>query len=157
MLLLLPAIAGAATCNTKDIKATTPDSDFIDNGDGTLVHKKTGLMWKRCVEGTYGDNCETGRPTTHDWKQAGLLADFAIFAGHKDWRLPYIYELIGIVEAQCYSPSINEKLFPNTPISYFWTASPAEDRAWSVNFHSGFTKDSRKTNAHYVRLVRDNK
>jgi len=29
----------------------TPTSDFIDNGDGTVMHQLTGLTWMRCSMG----------------------------------------------------------------------------------------------------------
>ena len=46
LLLLITPLALAAP--------STPTEDFTENGDGTVTHYKTGLIWKRCVEGRYG-------------------------------------------------------------------------------------------------------
>ncbi|MCI5158155.1 MAG: DUF1566 domain-containing protein, partial [Candidatus Electrothrix sp. AUS1_2] len=39
-----------AACES-NTPASTPNSQLIDNGDGTITDSKTGLMWKQCVEG----------------------------------------------------------------------------------------------------------
>jgi hypothetical protein len=66
-------------------------------------------------------------------------------------------ELESIVEDQCFSPSINSNIFPNTPASVFWSASAYayySSGAWLVSFGSGLAYGSDKSGAYQVRLVR---
>lgn len=142
----------------------TPTSDFVDNSDGTVTHKKTTLTWKRCAEGMTwtGSDC-SGTVTTYTWTQAMALT--ATFGGKSDWRLPTQNELLTIVEWAKYTPAINTTIFPNTPSSsfssssIFWSASAHADGSgygWSVAFDSG----GDEINSYYaplsksVRLVR---
>ncbi len=148
-------IANAQTC--KDyITNNWQDSRYIDNGDETVTDTQTKLMWKKCAEGLSGSNCATGSATTMNW-QSALALDGSTFAGKSDWRLPNVEELRSLVAYNCHSPSINITLFPNTHVSYFFSASPnAYDSAfsWLVYFDYGYDSGSYRTNSNRVRLVR---
>lgn len=158
---LLPSIVVAQTC--KDyIPDNNPDSRYTNHNDGTVTDNDTGLMWKQCVEGVSGiDSCTTGTATTYTWQQALQLPSSDTFAGYSDWRLPNLTELESLVTQNCFSPSININLFPNTPASVVWSSSPYTDRykdylniAWSVYFSNGYTSNSKRDYATQVRLVR---
>ncbi|MGR0481469.1 MAG: Lcl C-terminal domain-containing protein [Candidatus Electronema sp. V4] len=151
-----------AACNSS-IPASTPGSQLIDNGNGTITDSKTGLMWKQCIEGLSGSGCATGSAGSFTWQQAlqqlGTVNAGGGFAGHADWRLPNINELRSIVEEQCYNPAINATRFPNTPSLHFWSGSPVavnSGYAWSVDFSLGDSGyGNRNRNAvSAVRLVR---
>ena len=84
--------------------------------------------------------------------------------GKKDWRMPTVEELKGLVTT---TPTVNQPLnykfyidatyFPNTTNYWFWSSSPcASDSnfAWNVFFSYGFSSDSNKGNGGNVRLVR---
>lgn len=65
-------------------------NDFVDNGDGTVTDRSTGLMWSR-------DDSGTGM----DWKEALAWVqekNAEAWLGHDDWRLPDAKELQGIVD-----------------------------------------------------------
>ncbi|QKG79875.1 Lcl C-terminal domain-containing protein [Tenuifilum thalassicum] len=62
-------------------------NNFVDNGDGTITDKATGLMW------TKDDN---GEGLT--WEEALEYAQNAEIAGYTDWRLPDVKELQSIVD-----------------------------------------------------------
>lgn len=149
-----------AACNS-NMPASTPDSQLIDNGNGTVTDSKTGLMWKQCLEGLSGNDCATGTATTFTWQQAlqqpGVVNGTG-FAGYTDWRLPNIRELRSIVEEQCFNPTINTTRFPNTPSSYVWSGSPSTDgldNAWYVNFEYGRSDADNRSSNYAVRLVRN--
>lgn len=101
----------------------------MDNSDGTITDTKTGLMWKKCMEGFTGNSCDTGAAAAFTWQtalqQPGVVNSGGGFAGQTDWRLPNIKELTSIVEEQCYDPAINLTRFPNTPSSVVWSGSPS--------------------------------
>ena len=58
-----------ADCNP-DLISSTPTEQFFDNGD-TITDRKTGLIWKQCLEGLSGSDCTTGTTaSTFTWQEA---------------------------------------------------------------------------------------
>jgi hypothetical protein len=115
-------------------------------------------MWMRCALGQNwnGATC-TGSVQVYTWQAALQAAEGFSFAGYSDWRLPDIRALHSIVEQACVSPAINATVFPATPSTSFWSASPyagSVDLAWYVGFGSGYGNPYGKTNDLHVRLVR---
>ena len=50
---------------------STPDHHFSDAGAGMVLHKPTGLIWKRCAEGqTWSGMTCTGEPALYLWSEA---------------------------------------------------------------------------------------
>lgn len=141
----LCAPAAAQVCNPA-IRASTPTADFVVNGNGTVSHTKTGLMWKKCAEGQYQaplNHCG-GSAAYYTWQGALQRANSVNakggYAGFSDWRVPNVNELASIVEDKCYAPAINTRIFPDTPGTWFWSASPNayySGNAWIVGFHYG--------------------
>ncbi|MHC4984635.1 MAG: Lcl C-terminal domain-containing protein [Planctomycetota bacterium] len=62
-------------------------NDFVDNGDGTVTDRATGLTWAQA---------DSGRGM--NWQQALAYAEGLSLAGHDDWRLPNAKELQSIVD-----------------------------------------------------------
>ncbi len=156
--LLLPALLGlgvaqAQTCKSA-ISQTTPDADFIlQNGGTEALHKTTGLIWKRCLEGLSYDsatqNC-TGSATSFTWQAAMQQAD-------STWRVPNIKELASIVEQSCHNLSINRTIFPNWFSPYVWSSSVDADNsneAWGVDFDNGYSATDNRSYTGRVWLVR---
>lgn len=158
---LLPVLTQAQQCQTDSILVTTPSNQFTDHGDGTVSDIRTGLMWKKCQEGATGDGCDGGSPAAYAWQaalqQVQTVNTTGGFAGYSDWRLPNIKELRSIAERQCFDPSINLAVFPQTPSVVFWSASPyadGGDHAWVIDFGLGGGDVVHKDTQHQVRLVR---
>jgi len=161
LLTAIPLLATAQTCKPESIPASTPTSQFTDNGDGTVTNQKTGLQWQRCAQGqTWNGSTCTGTGT-YTWQQA-LQRAVTIngeggYAGHNDWRLPNSKELASIVELQCDWPAINLAVFPATASAAFWSSSPSADsgnNAWFVDFSNGRDVWNNKSSSFSVRLVR---
>ncbi|MDD2925569.1 DUF1566 domain-containing protein, partial [Rhodoferax sp.] len=137
--------------------ASTPTAAFIDNGDGTVTHRRTQLTWKRCAEGQTwsGTTCE-GFATVLTYSDA--KATSASFAGHSDWRVPTMQELLSIAEESTYRPAINTTLFPNTPMAHFWSSDIIDadnsNLAWGVEFGWGSIFSELRNNGYRLRLVR---
>ena len=128
LLLAWPAATVWAAENTA-VPATTPTADFeLDDTKGIAYHKKTGLTWKRCIEGRYwnGSTCVDNASVTDTYIWSLALQQgpmLGTFAGFNDWRLPNMKELGSIVERRNWNPAINATVFPNTPSTFFWSAS----------------------------------
>ncbi len=135
-----------------------------------------------------GSSC-MGRANRYRFSQAEDAAKQAHFANKTDWRLPTMDELQTLVycssgqqreskldengqiakqgrkqldggcEGSYQQPTIFSSVFPNTAVSWYWSASPAlgyGDQVWAVYFHNG--ADSYAHRKHSipinVRLVR---
>lgn len=98
---------------------------FVNNGDGTLTDKSTGLVWT-----------QVDSKKAMYWKDALSYAEHLKLAGHDDWRLPNAKELQYIVDYTrspdtTDSPAISP-LFRLTSITneagqkdygYYWTST----------------------------------
>ena len=156
--LLTCAQAAAQTCRTEtEVPSTTPAGRFLVHGNGTVTDTATGLIWAQCAEGLSGSACTEGTAAIFTWADALIRARDSTHAGYTDWRLPNVKELSSIVEERCYDPAINLAVFPNTPSSYFWSASPngySSGYAWVVSFSNGYANDYNRSSYNRVRLVR---
>ncbi|MEO5344437.1 MAG: DUF1566 domain-containing protein, partial [Gammaproteobacteria bacterium SHHR-1] len=77
----------------------------------------------------------------------------------RDWRMPTIDELKGLVDKKRL-PTINNKFFPNTLSSYVWSGSPDASNtgsAWGLSFSNGVADSGYQTVNLQVRLVRGGK
>jgi hypothetical protein len=151
----------AQVCNPK-ITATAPNERYLDNNDGSVTDKKTGLEWSRC---SIGQNWEPGtcvgdaQPLL--WSIASLVATTTESPANKNkWRLPELKELTELVELQCAQPAINITIFPATPAAAFWTGTRFANKDgsfWQVQFVLGKTVPERGDYTALVRLVRSPK
>lgn len=159
--LLLFSMGVQAQICKDSITATTPDDRFdILAGGSEVKDKKTGLIWQRCSLGQHWNNDQktcTGKATRHQWQAAHAKAQDL---GH-GYRLPNLDELASLVERQCYRPTINERIFPNTPLdSWFWSSSlypGGGNDGWVVSFFYGFTSSNYENYYYYVRAVKEGK
>ncbi len=152
----------ACTTQSASITLTKPDSIYINNNDGTVSDKNTGLMWQQCALGLSGADCSSGEMTVLNWRDALIAASQNTAAGYTDWRLPNKNELSSLVEVACYRPAINIAFFP-LPVGSnydFWSSTPYSfisdfGRVWGVGFESGSVSPYNvKTSYMFTRLVR---
>jgi hypothetical protein len=95
---------------------------WVDNGDGTMTDNCTGLMWQQQTSGG-----------TFTWRQALQYCEDLTFAGHGDWRLPNVLELLSIVD---YGQFGGLMYWSSTSVADF----PSD--AWGVGFGGGSVGDS---------------
>jgi len=69
-------------------KLPTGGFSGVDNGDGTITDKTTGLMWAKELKGSYQD-------TPHG--EAAPYCEALELGGHTDWRLPTIEEMRSLI------------------------------------------------------------
>ena len=134
-----------------------PTSDYRDNGDGTVTHIPTNLMWKHCAEGQSwnGSTC-TGVVSSMTFEQAQAVSKS--FNGKNDWRIPSADELISLVDYRKTTPAYNTSVFPAAGSSFFWSGSfSAEHPSFTWFVHLGYGLASYyydRINSYGVRLVR---
>lgn len=148
-------------CHQENMAATAPSSRFQKHNDGTVTDRETGLMWRVCMEGLEGKNCDKGKALEPSWggalTYAPSLNSGKGFAGYKDWRLPNIRELGTLIELQCAQPAINLEVFPNTPSAHVWSSSPYHfytHYSWYADFSSGRISYAERVKPKQLRLVR---
>ncbi|MFI3266144.1 MAG: DUF1566 domain-containing protein [Rikenellaceae bacterium] len=125
------------------------ENNYVDNGDGTITDKATGLMWAQSDNGK-----------GIEWGEAMQYAESSQLAGYSDWRLPNVKELQSIVD-YAYSPSSNDfkpaidPMFNSTPIKneagdddfgYCWTSTSALFRKGSPFYFAWYVAFGRAVN-----------
>jgi len=122
---------------------------FIDNGDGTISDVSTGLQWIKQPELII--------PEAMNWSIAKAKCEKLKYAGHSDWRLPSIKELISIVDYGRHDPAVDTTFFPSIQSKRYWSGSsyaPHSVYAWRVSFVVGDVYFGNKDNTYGVLPVR---
>jgi hypothetical protein len=112
-----------------------PSPRFIDNGNGTVADKLTGLIWLR----------NANRFGPKSWPEAlsdcnGLSAGSSgLTDGSKvgDWRLPNIRELLSLVDYGKTGPCLPEgHPFDGVNSNAYWSSTYRDYDSWVVSFSS---------------------
>jgi len=116
---------------------------FVNNNNGTISDKATGLMWMQTDSGK-GLN----------WQQALKYAENFTFAKHSDWRLPNVKELQSIVDYKR-SPAITG----SPAINPMFRLSSILNKAGGVEFPCYWTSTTHKNiygaySANYIAFGR---
>ena len=125
-----------------------PNPRFVDNGDGTITDKLTGLMWQRVP-----------LSTTKTWNDAIDYCNNLELAGHTDWRLPNKRELYSLYNAgQADNAAwLNSQGFSNIKIGWYWSAGTYAYNtscAWLVCMRHGGISNGNICFSDYVVAVR---
>ena len=155
-------LATVSTNNLTENYVIPPDApeNYKDNKNGTITDNQTGLIWKKCPQGMYGNTCTGGSATQRVWSKSNTECEQLNFAGIKDWRMPTLKELNTLVyHNNPYKPSINEDFFVATEDPYWVSTSPAENPVskFTVLFTNGSVYNIDMNNAAAVRCVYDGK
>ncbi len=124
-----------------------PTPRFVDNGDGTVTDRLTGLMWLQDADCPDG---QIGWQAALDWvaslnSSAIACANYAAMT-YDDWRLPNIRELASLVDFGETDPALPAgHPFVSAQSVFYWSSTthvstPAN--AWSVNLATGKPSDS---------------
>jgi hypothetical protein len=135
-------------------------NDYVENVNGTISDKSSGLMWAKNDSGK-----------GMDWKDALAYAEGATYAGYDDWRLPNVKEMQSIVDYSGVFPTIDSNMFNiskiineagNSDYPYYWTSTtnpyidPRDAHgywfAWYVSF--GYAVDHEGNDMHGAGAVR---
>jgi len=138
--------------------SATPSYSYSATGD-EVIDNVTGLIWRRCSEGTTwnGTTC-TGTGTRFTFAGAFAQAKTQATSTSKPWRVPNIKELASITKKSVAFMAIDSTAFPATSNDYYWTSSPVvglSGNAWIVNSPTGSVSPyDRTANSAALRLVR---
>jgi hypothetical protein len=124
---------------------TKSDTDFTDNGDGTVTDKTTGLMWQQQDDGT-------GRY----WQSQLQYCAGLSLGGHSDWRLPNIKELASIVDPTRVNPAAFP-VFHGFKTGSYGSSTPYKSGGgnyWYIVFSSGYAASTSGGGTTYTRCVR---
>jgi len=93
---------------------------YLNNGDGTISDKVTGLMWQQTDGGEMTWESATNYPAT------------LTLGSCSDWRLPTSQELYSLTLQNGFSPAINTNSFTPTAAAYWWTRDPQLGNATNI-------------------------
>ena len=133
-------------CETQDSEGCPSEDRFVDHGDGTVTDTCTGLMWQQDT-GNNGNAVALGR--------ARVYCENLELAGHDDWRLPSLRELLSIVDHGRFDPSIDPVF--GVLSSFYWSSTsyaPTPGQLWTLYFGSGFFTNDRDSSLNNIRAVR---
>ncbi len=139
------------------------ENGLIDNNDGTVTDKATGLMWQK-----------SGSSTPLDNQRANIYikqSNQERFAGHSDWRMPTVEELASLLARRRKNGVHIAPVFDYKQIRC-WTIDPCDPNyayflgAWLIDFQKGEVSQAnwsnlkpgvggyRKNPENYVKAVR---
>ncbi len=140
---------------TKAVKSKATETRFVVNKDNTVTDNKTGLLIIQ--DPTLLDESFKKTMTFAEAEKAIVDLNAKGYAGFKDWRLPTVEELCGMVDRRKCDPCYDTNIFKGKFDDWYWsreTCSWNKDAAWCVASDSGLVDGSYKGNRSYVRPVR---
>lgn len=126
----------------------------------------TGLHWQSCAAGLTGADCTGGTLMQLDAAAALAYCDSLQWAGHHDWYLPDMHELMSIVDVTVERPRdgyLSEQAFPNRQASTgaFWSSTALDGDIMTLStgknllsFHAIAVKAWSPTDLDSVMCVR---
>ncbi len=154
-----PGTAGSTECGTlsycgQDAQYPDLDRHWIVQGDGEekmVIDSATGVVYQMAA---------VEKP---DYQHAAAYCESLIYAGHSDWVLPSLFELLNMMDYGKNLPAIDTSIFQtqqSMSTGMFGSATPVygqSSRHWAVNIIDGtdFPMDDAGSTQHYfVRCVR---
>ncbi|MEX2160280.1 MAG: DUF1566 domain-containing protein [Anaerolineales bacterium] len=91
-------------------------SRVVDNGDGTVTDTSSGLMWQK------------EDPGEMTYEAAISFCNSLDLAGHSDWRLASIEELLSLANL---GPNLLKEFFPGLIEDRYWALTSEGELAWA--------------------------
>jgi len=146
----------AGTGEDGDIRAGAALA-YFDNGDGTVTDLNTGLVWEKMT----GDGSIHDMNNFYTWQEAVYVhiatLNAANFAGHNDWRLPNVKELMSIINYEQANAAVSSMFGPVPIYSDYWSSTIwafGPSFALAVDFFDGSVQGMANNNRFGARGVR---
>lgn len=124
--------------------------NFTNNFDGTIIDSNSSLEWQ-----------SVGPVDGLTWQEAINACDQLILAGHSDWRLPHIKEIVSSAVFQRGTAPLNNLFFSDTTLDngfgkHYWSSTPSytAGNAWYLRSQDGSIRWDVVTSLKYTRCVR---
>jgi hypothetical protein len=99
-------------------------NDYVDNGDGTVTDRATGLVWQQVDDGR-----------RRNWADALAYCEGLTLSGHDDWRLPNVKELQSIVDYSRHDPALDTRfLHQSDRRGWFWSSTTHGDNIAQADY-----------------------
>ncbi len=146
-------VRGQAWNGTRHVITSKPyPGDGVNNA---VIDRKTGLIWRRCLEGQLWSEGACTYNTSFHLSQEGALTQGSSRSG---WRVPNVKELASLPDRGRVSPSLDVGFFPGAVGSDLWTSTPhvgSSSYAMRVGFSAGGVSTVPRENISLLRLVGD--
>jgi len=143
-------------CVSGPVKGYT--ANFLDNGDGTITDRATGLVWQKCSYGQTNPSVCTGSPNQDNWTNALSYCNTLNLAS-RTWRLPNANELNSIVDhTSINTVLLDTSFFPGTVSNPYWTSTTdtTGNSSFAVDFGNAMVQAfTTMSFNHYIRCVSD--
>jgi S1-C subfamily serine protease len=142
---------------TRDGQMRVLDQRTVRRSDQVVIDHTTGLMWQRAVPDDVELNYKDFQATRVWVAHLNKIG----FAGHSDWRIPTLEELLSLMEPApmregTWVPRYLDPVFTGGRGADLWTSDGWEGLEdtyrWTVNFYRGTYEVSRSLA--FVRVVR---
>jgi len=145
----------------------SPMPRFVDNGNGTVTDKLTGLIWLKNANCFGQRNWQAALNDANGLKGDGTQCGLTDGSTAGQWRLPNVKELQSLINFGFANPALSDALgtghwtngnaFSGVLSALYWSSSNnmyGPDNAWFVGLSVGFIDGSDKSSIHYVWPVR---
>ena len=146
------------------IDHTSSGADVDADGSSTNWEFVTTTMnfadIRRCFPGTWKQIYfvnGNGGVNQMSWQQGLLACAFLDFAGHSDWRMPNINEMMSIVDFSQRNPCVDTSIFTDLQVGNHFTSTINASymtQAWSVDMVDAQTAAVNILYSNYVKPVR---
>ena len=135
-----------------------PEPRFTDQGDGTVTHNLTGLMWTKNAS-------QFEIYPAKVWPDAVTACYDLFFAGYDDWRLPNLRELHSLIDYGNHTPALPaDHPFTDVQDYFYWSSTYWSSTtppfiwptpyAWGVRLGDGYVMPAGHEYTFYVWCVR---
>ncbi len=136
---------------TKRIAAACTDGpralrkrDYVRSGEGTR-DRASGLLWHSLEA--------TDKRSRYTYEEARQMCE-ELSVGGREWRLPTLRELYGIVDYSRFRPAVDMKFFGAMMHRYYWSSDELNpNEAYVVGFKLGSVATAPKQESAYARCV----
>ncbi|MCI4627199.1 MAG: DUF1566 domain-containing protein [Candidatus Magnetoovum sp. WYHC-5] len=136
-------------------KAALETAGMVDNGDGTVTDKQTGLMLAKDASTPTVGSCEGGLMHWDEAHKYIKCLNSANYLRHNDWKLPTKEQWESLVKSKEDVKNL-KKIFSGMQ-SWYWSSTTDADStssAWYVSMGLGYVDDDDMSGLNYVWPVR---